>query len=150
MARTKEVEGRATSPIFYDLRSEIGFIGSIAVTEHKDTRDYLYQNRITRKELDDVIMPQMKHDQDEENTYNDELYWFRYVNPSNYTLLREYTKKILHRRWESICAIYDEENVQNKTMGSFFCLRDNKIDKPRFGTEVLSTKEILEEGLRHI
>lgn len=141
----------AEDVIFYDLRSEIGFVGSIAVIHNKNNKlfDYLHREKITAGELK-LMDQQMKHDQEKENIYPDELYWFRNIDPKHYELLHEYTTNILKNRWDTIDNTYNE-SVENQTRDSFFGIFNNTPSNVdglrRFASDEISNAEMMEDGL---
>jgi hypothetical protein len=106
---------------FFDLRSEIGLPGEIAIIPNKEVRNLLYKIRINKKDL-----------YDSKEYYNDiiknnELYWIRKVNKKFYPILYTHTTSILQERWEKLNHLFQDHLFQKtKKHKSVFVIKNNK------------------------
>jgi hypothetical protein len=108
---------------FFDIRSEIGFVGEFAVVPNKAIRKLLEKIKINNTDM--LIY--------KDNIKDNELVWIRRVGSKYYPLLYEYTTSLLKERWAKMDAIFDHMLIKDSTFyySSIFTLTDKK-KKDRF------------------
>ena len=120
---------------FFDLRSEIGFVGEFAIVPNKAIRKLLEKIKINNT---DIILYK-------DNIKNNELRWIRRVGSKYYPLLYKYTTMLLKERWEKINVIFDNMLIKDATFhySSVFRLVDKK--KVRFRDYEMTCTETCEQ-----